>query len=53
MESYGRERVDRVVLANLHLKPQKIVDRIFEDIDVFRGATPLTDDQTAIALRVL
>jgi phosphoserine phosphatase RsbU/P len=53
MESYGRERVDRIVLANLHLKPQKIVDRIFEDIDVFRGATPLTDDQTAIALRVL
>jgi sigma-B regulation protein RsbU (phosphoserine phosphatase) len=53
MESYGRERVDRIVLANLHLKPQKIVDRIFEDIDVFRGATPLTDDQTVIALRVL
>ena len=53
MESYGRERVDRIVLANLHLKPQKIVDQIFEDIDVFRGATPLTDDQTVIALRVL
>ncbi len=53
MESYGRERVDRIVLANVQLKPQQIVDQIFDDIDVFRGATPLTDDQTVIALRVL
>jgi serine phosphatase RsbU (regulator of sigma subunit) len=33
--------------------PQYLVNAIFEDIDRFRGATPLTDDQTVIALRVL
>jgi hypothetical protein len=29
------------------------VNAIFEDLDVFRGTTSLTDDQTVIALRVL
>lgn len=52
-ESYGRKRLRKVVTANWKLPPQEIANRIFEDIDVFRGATPLTDDQTVIALRVL
>ncbi len=53
LESYGRERLERLVLSNFALTPQEIVDRIFEDIDAFRGSTSLTDDQTVIALRVL
>ncbi|MDQ2712565.1 MAG: SpoIIE family protein phosphatase [Acidobacteriota bacterium] len=53
LESYGRERLERVVNSNFRASPQSIVDLVFDDIDVFRGATSLTDDQTVIALRVL
>lgn len=52
-ESYGRDRLEKVVTANSKLTPQQLADRIFEDIDLFRGATRLTDDQTVIVLRVL
>jgi len=53
MDNYGRNRLVHVVSTNFHESPQKLVDKIFYDIDVFRGATTLTDDQTVIALRVL
>ncbi|MBV8071222.1 MAG: GAF domain-containing protein [Acidobacteriaceae bacterium] len=53
IESYGRERVKHIVLKHFSEPPQQIVDRIFDSIDTFRGATPLTDDQTVMALRVL
>ncbi len=53
LESYGRDRLEKVVTANFQHSPQQIVDAIFADIDLFRGATSLTDDQTVIALRVL
>ena len=52
-ESYGRRRLKKVVQANCGRSPQEIAEKIFEDIDAFRGATPLTDDQTIVALRVL
>jgi len=52
-ESYGRRRLQKVVQAQCRRKPQEIAEKIFEDIDAFRGATPLTDDQTIVALRVL
>jgi sigma-B regulation protein RsbU (phosphoserine phosphatase) len=50
---YGRERLKGVLGANCDAAPQQIAASIFQDIDAFRGATPLTDDQTVIALRVL
>jgi len=51
-DDYGRERLN-ALLASIHEKPpQEVANAILEDIDVFRGATPLTDDQTVIALRV-
>ena len=53
LETYGRERLEKVVKGNFRLTPQQLTEKIFEDIDVFRGSTPLTDDQTVIALRVL
>jgi phosphoserine phosphatase RsbU/P len=53
LESYGRDRLEKIVLSNLDRPPQQIVEAIFDDIDLFRGATALTDDQTVIALRVL
>lgn len=52
-DDYGRERVNNVLLSRCNDKPQHVADAVFEDIDAFRGATPLTDDQTVIALRVL
>ncbi|MBV8551961.1 MAG: GAF domain-containing protein [Acidobacteriaceae bacterium] len=53
LESYEGARLQKVVISNFKKSPQEIADRIFQDIDVFRGATPLTDDQTVMALRVL
>lgn len=52
-DSYGRQRLEKVVMGNCKLSPQSVADKIFADIDKFRGAAPLTDDQTVIALRVL
>src|SRR3954452_3527969 len=52
-EDYGRKRVQAVFGEYQDKTPQYLVNAIFEDIDRFRGATPLTDDQTVIALRVL
>ena len=52
-DEYGRERLEKILVAHCQETPQEVADRIFEDIDLFRGATPLTDDQTVIALRVL
>lgn len=53
METYGREKLERVVMANRRKKPQEIAELIFTDIDEFRAATTLTDDQTIVALRIL
>jgi serine phosphatase RsbU (regulator of sigma subunit) len=50
---YGRERLQKVLLKNAAHAPQQVVAKIFEDIDRFRGATGLTDDQSVIAARVL
>jgi len=52
-EEYGRERLEKLVLGSCHQSPREIAKAIFEDIDRFRGATPLTDDQTVIVFKVL
>ena len=52
-EEYGRERLEKLVLGSCNLTPREIVNVIFEDLDRFRGVTPLTDDQTVIAFKVL
>ncbi len=49
---YGRERLEALVRKNCSKSPQHVVNAIFQDLDIFRGATPLTDDQSLIALRV-
>ena len=33
--------------------PQAIADAFFAELDEFRGATPITDDQTVVVVRVL
>lgn len=50
---YGRERLEDLIVRNCDKSPSEIAQAVLEDIDVFRGPTPLTDDQTVIALRVL
>lgn len=50
---YGRERLERVLLKDSAQNPQQVLASIFDDLDQFRGATSLTDDQTVIAARVL
>jgi phosphoserine phosphatase RsbU/P len=52
-EEYGRGRLEKVVLGSCNQSPREIVNLIFEDLDRFRGATPLSDDQTVIAFKVL
>ncbi len=52
-EDYGRERLERFLRSNCNEPPQQLLETLFNDLDAFRGATPLTDDQTAVALRVL
>jgi sigma-B regulation protein RsbU (phosphoserine phosphatase) len=53
LETYGRGRLEKIVMQNHKQKPQEIAEKIFSDIDVFRASTPLTDDQTVVALRIL
>ena len=53
METYGRFRLEKVLKASHQRTPEQIAEKVFADIDHFRGATPLTDDQTIVALRVL
>ena len=52
-EEYGRERLKQILVSTCAETPEEITKAIFEDLDSFRGSTPLTDDQTVIALRVL
>lgn len=52
-EEYGRERLRNLMRATYKLAPQQITQSVFGALDDFRGATPLTDDQTVMALKVL
>jgi sigma-B regulation protein RsbU (phosphoserine phosphatase) len=52
-EEYGHERLKKLLQSIGDQEPQQVVTAIFKDLDAFRGATPLTDDQTVIALKVL
>ena len=53
METYGRPRLEKIVMQNYKRKPQQMAEKIFSDIDAFRISTPLTDDQTVVVLRIL
>ena len=52
-EEYSRERLERLVIESCKQSPREIAKAIFDDLDRFRGATPLTDDQTVIVFKVL
>lgn len=52
-KDFGRDRLVKRLKNSAHLPPQDVLGAIFNDIDRFRLASPLTDDQTLIALKVL
>lgn len=52
-DEYGHERLKKLLQSIGDQEPQQVVNAILKDLDAFRGATPLTDDQTVIALKVL
>ncbi|MCU1338767.1 MAG: serine phosphatase [Bryobacterales bacterium] len=52
-EEYGRERIMRVLKKRGTEPPQAIADSIIAAVDTFRGAVPISDDQTVVVLRVL
>jgi sigma-B regulation protein RsbU (phosphoserine phosphatase) len=50
---FGRERLSARLKKSSQLATQDVLQAIFNDIDKFRLSSPLTDDQTLIALKVL
>jgi sigma-B regulation protein RsbU (phosphoserine phosphatase) len=50
---YGEERLETVLRANVHLKALEIRDRIIDDVETFRGETPLEDDVTLVVIKSL
>jgi sigma-B regulation protein RsbU (phosphoserine phosphatase) len=52
-DEYGHGRLKKLLQSIGDQEPQQLVNAIFKDLDAFRGATALTDDQTVIALKVL
>jgi sigma-B regulation protein RsbU (phosphoserine phosphatase) len=51
-EEFGRGRISRAVQKNCALPPRRLVDTLFQELDQYMAGTPITDDQTLIALRV-
>jgi sigma-B regulation protein RsbU (phosphoserine phosphatase) len=50
---YGRGPLAKLVTEIGARTPAEILDRIFQDLDAFRGALPVSDDQTLIVMKVL
>ena len=51
-QQFSRPRIQRALRKYSEEPVRTIVDRIFSDVDEFRENVPLTDDQTAVVLRV-
>jgi sigma-B regulation protein RsbU (phosphoserine phosphatase) len=50
---YGRGPLAELITGIGARAPGEILDAIFEDLDAFRGALPVADDQTLIVMKVL
>lgn len=50
-EEYGYERLQDLVLANSHLSPNEINDKIITDLNHFSRGMPVHDDHTALLIR--
>jgi phosphoserine phosphatase RsbU/P len=52
-EEFTRARITQILKQHGAEPPKAIVDAIFTALDLFRGGTTVTDDQTVIVLRVI
>ena len=51
-EEYGRRRLYGLMEQHWRRAASEIVEEVNADVDRFRGATPLTDDQTVMVIKV-
>jgi phosphoserine phosphatase RsbU/P len=51
-EEFGRVRLAHAFKKHCGLPPQPLVAQLFLELDHYMGGTPITDDQTVIAMRV-
>jgi sigma-B regulation protein RsbU (phosphoserine phosphatase) len=49
---FGADRLARVVLDNRTRSARELVNRVFAEVQDFRGDTPPSDDMTVVALKV-
>jgi sigma-B regulation protein RsbU (phosphoserine phosphatase) len=51
-EEFSRGRVSRLLKKHGGDTPQALADVLFSEIDKFRDGTPITDDQTAMVMKI-
>jgi len=49
---FSRARLQKLLRENANNTARAVVDMIFAEMDTFRVNTPITDDQTAVVLKV-
>jgi sigma-B regulation protein RsbU (phosphoserine phosphatase) len=52
-EEFGDQRLRQALLAHADLTPAKLQERVFEELDVFRGAAPQHDDMTLVIAKAV
>ena len=52
-EEFGRGRLSRAVKTHCGEAPKQLLDALFREVNEYMAGTPITDDQTLIAVRVL
>ena len=50
-EEYGYERLQELILNNVHLSPAEINDKIITDLNHFSRGMPVHDDHTALMIK--
>ena len=51
-QAFGRVRIGRLLTKYCGLEPREVVAKIFEEMNQYMDGAPITDDQTAIVIRV-
>ena len=51
-EEFGRGRLVRALKRDCAMRPKDLVVSIFEELDAYVEDTPITDDQSIIAVRL-
>jgi serine phosphatase RsbU (regulator of sigma subunit) len=49
-EEYGPVRLEKVVRANSHASPERLIGAVFDDLDAYN--TVRFDDQTVVVMKV-